>query len=135
MQPRPMFFSMTSTSTIGGTSCMVTGSGAVLALRNADQKLTLQPGGAMHRKLRNFRRDCNPCERGERRVLNKSRDVPDLLDLADLHRLDLTGENEFTASKAFGSPPETWLEMQMAHELWQARSCADEIRVRSFKAA
>ncbi len=38
-------------------------------------------------------------------------------------------------SKAFGSSPETWLGTQMAYELWQARGRADEIRVRSFKAA
>lgn len=25
-------------------------------------------------------------------------------------------------AKAFGSTPETWLRMQMAHDLWQARS-------------
>lgn len=36
-------------------------------------------------------------------------------------------------SKAFGSTPETWLGMQMAHDLWQARSRARNIRVRSFR--
>ena len=34
-------------------------------------------------------------------------------------------------SKAFGSSPETWLGMQMAYDLWQARS----LKVRHFKAA
>ncbi len=38
-------------------------------------------------------------------------------------------------SKAFGSSPETWLGMQMAYDLWQARRRFDEIRVRRFKAA
>ena len=36
-------------------------------------------------------------------------------------------------SKAFGSTPETWLGMQMAYDLWQARSRAREIRVRSLR--
>ncbi len=38
-------------------------------------------------------------------------------------------------SKAFGSTPETWLGMQMAYELWQARDRADEIKVKKFRAA
>ena len=38
-------------------------------------------------------------------------------------------------AKAFGSSPETWLGMQMAHDLWQAREQADRIEVRRFKAA
>ncbi len=38
-------------------------------------------------------------------------------------------------SKAFGSTPETWLGMQMAYELWQARDRADEIKVKKFGAA
>jgi len=38
-------------------------------------------------------------------------------------------------SKAFGSTPETWLGMQMAYDLWQARDRADEIRVEKFEAA
>ena len=36
-------------------------------------------------------------------------------------------------SKAFGSTAETWLSMQMAYDLWQARGRADTIRVRSFR--
>ena len=32
-------------------------------------------------------------------------------------------------SKAFGSTPETWLGLQMAHDLWQARDRAAEITV------
>jgi antitoxin HigA-1 len=38
-------------------------------------------------------------------------------------------------SKAFGSSPETWLGMQMAYDLWQARGRMRTIRVRQFKAA
>ena len=38
-------------------------------------------------------------------------------------------------SKAFGSSPETWLGMQMAYDLWQARGRADEIQVQRFQAA
>lgn len=38
-------------------------------------------------------------------------------------------------SKAFGSSPETWLGLQMAYDLWQARRRRDTIKVRHFKAA
>jgi antitoxin HigA-1 len=38
-------------------------------------------------------------------------------------------------SKAFGSSPETWLGLQMAYDLWQARERAGSMRVRHFKAA
>ncbi len=38
-------------------------------------------------------------------------------------------------SKAFGSSPETWLGLQMAFDLRQARECARSMRVRHFKAA
>lgn len=38
-------------------------------------------------------------------------------------------------SKAFGSTPETWLGMQMAYDLWQARSRIDGIKVERFEAA
>ena len=38
-------------------------------------------------------------------------------------------------SKAFGSTPETWLGMQMAHDLWQARDRARQIAVERFAAA
>ena len=38
-------------------------------------------------------------------------------------------------SKAFGSTPETWLGMQMAYDLWQARDHAEEISVERFVAA
>ena len=38
-------------------------------------------------------------------------------------------------SKAFGSTPETWLAMQTAWDLWQARGRADRISVERFAAA
>ena len=38
-------------------------------------------------------------------------------------------------SKAFGSTPETWLGMQMAYDLWQARGRASAIKVKRIKAA
>ncbi len=50
-------------------------------------------------------------------------------------RAGVSVEMAIRLSKAFGSSPETWLGMQMAHDLWQARGRADKIRVRSFKAA
>ncbi|MBM3598119.1 MAG: HigA family addiction module antidote protein [Alphaproteobacteria bacterium] len=38
-------------------------------------------------------------------------------------------------SKAFGSSAETWLGMQMAYDIWQAKDRIAQIRVRKFKAA
>lgn len=38
-------------------------------------------------------------------------------------------------SRAFGSTPETWLAMQTARDLWQARDRADRISVERFAAA
>ena len=38
-------------------------------------------------------------------------------------------------SKAFGSTPETWLAMQTAWDLWQARDRVDRISVERFAAA
>ena len=35
-------------------------------------------------------------------------------------------------SKAFGSSPETWLGMQMAYDLWQAREYAERVEVKDF---
>jgi len=50
-------------------------------------------------------------------------------------RAAISVEMAIRLSKAFGSTPETWLGMQMAYDLWHARSRARRIRVRSFKAA
>ena len=41
-------------------------------------------------------------------------------------------EMSLRLSKAFGSTPETWLGMQMAYDLWQARDRAKEIDVERF---
>lgn len=38
-------------------------------------------------------------------------------------------------AKAFGSSAETWLGLQMAYDLWQARQQEDKIAVRTFTAA
>ena len=38
-------------------------------------------------------------------------------------------------AKAFGSTPETWLGMQMAYDLWQARGRIDDIKVERIDAA
>ena len=38
-------------------------------------------------------------------------------------------------SKAFGSPPETWLGMQIAYDLWHARERADQMKVENFAVA
>lgn len=38
-------------------------------------------------------------------------------------------------SQAFGSSPETWLRMQMAHDLWEAREKAAQIKVENFAAS
>ena len=35
-------------------------------------------------------------------------------------------------SKAFGSTPETWLRMQLAYDLWQAKGRAESIEVERF---
>ena len=38
-------------------------------------------------------------------------------------------------SKAFGSTPETWLGLQVAYDLWQARDRAAQITVERFEVA
>lgn len=38
-------------------------------------------------------------------------------------------------SKAFGSSPQMWLSLQLAHDLWKARDRAAEIEVEDFRAA
>ncbi|MGB9369630.1 MAG: HigA family addiction module antitoxin [Xanthobacteraceae bacterium] len=47
----------------------------------------------------------------------------------------LSVEMAIRLSKAFGSSAETWLGLQSAYDLAQARGRAREIKVRSFKAA
>ena len=50
-------------------------------------------------------------------------------------RRGISVEMAIRLSKAFGSTPETWLGMQMAHVLWQARFRAGEITVKRFEGA
>ena len=50
-------------------------------------------------------------------------------------RTGISVEMAIRLSKAFGSTPETWLGMQMAYDLWQARGRAEEIAVERFVAA
>ncbi|MCY3803002.1 MAG: HigA family addiction module antitoxin [Gammaproteobacteria bacterium] len=47
----------------------------------------------------------------------------------------ISTEMAIRLSKAFGSSPETWLGMQTAYDLWQAREHADNIRIDRFEAA
>ena len=50
-------------------------------------------------------------------------------------RTGISVEMAIRLSKAFGSTPETWLGMQMAHDLWRARDRASQIAVERFAAA
>ena len=51
--------------------------------------------------------------------------------LSDLvnEKAGISVEMTFRLSKAFGSSPETWLGMQMACDLWQARPRAEHLTV------
>ncbi|MCY4281097.1 MAG: HigA family addiction module antitoxin [Acidimicrobiaceae bacterium] len=44
-------------------------------------------------------------------------------------------EMSFRLSQAFGSTPETWLGLQQAYDLWQAREQAEKIEVERFASA
>ena len=50
-------------------------------------------------------------------------------------RTSISVEMAIRLSKAFGSTPETWLGMQMAYDLWQARNRATKIAVERFVTA
>ncbi len=50
-------------------------------------------------------------------------------------RTAISVEMAIRLSKAFGSTPETWLGMQMAYDLWQARGRARKIAVECFVTA
>jgi len=54
--------------------------------------------------------------------------------LSDLvnERAGVSIEMAIRLSRAFGSTPETWLGMQMAHDLWRARGRAEDIQVEDF---
>ena len=56
--------------------------------------------------------------------------------LSDLvnERAGVSVEMAHRLSQAFGSTPETWLGMQMAYDLWQARERAKDIKVERFAA-
>ena len=55
--------------------------------------------------------------------------------LSDLvnERTSVSTEMAIRLSKAFGSTPETWLGMQMAYDLWQAREHAEQIEIEMFE--
>ena len=48
-------------------------------------------------------------------------------------RRGISTEMAIRLSKAFGSTPETWLGMQMAYDLWQARERAAQIEIEMFE--
>lgn len=56
--------------------------------------------------------------------------------LSDLvnERTGISTEMAIRLSKAFGSTPETWLGMQMAYDLWQARERAEQLEIEMFEA-
>ena len=45
----------------------------------------------------------------------------------------ISPEMAIRLSKAFGSTPETWLKMQLAHDLAQARKSESKIKVRRYQ--
>ena len=49
-------------------------------------------------------------------------------------RTGISVEMAIRLSKAFGATPETWLGMQLAYDLWQARDRAEQIKVERFAA-
>ncbi len=57
--------------------------------------------------------------------------------LSDLvnEKAGISVEMAIRLSKAFGSSPETWLGMQMAYDLWQVQSRAEQLTVERFTAA
>lgn len=50
-------------------------------------------------------------------------------------RAGISVEMALRLSRAFGSSAETWLGLQMAYDLWQARARLSELKVREFNAA
>ena len=57
--------------------------------------------------------------------------------LSDLvnEKAGISVEMAIRLSKAFGSSPQMWLSLQLAHALWKARDRAAEIEVEDFRAA
>ena len=58
--------------------------------------------------------------------------MQELSDLID-GKSAISAEMAIRLSKAFGSTPETWLGMQMAYDLWQARAHSESIEVERFE--
>ena len=56
-----------------------------------------------------------------------------LSDLVNL-KSGVSVEMAFRLSQAFGSSPETWLRMQLAYDLWQARDRVKDLNVEKFSA-
>lgn len=54
--------------------------------------------------------------------------LSDLINLKSGISVDMA----FRLSEAFGSSPETWLRLQMAYDLWQARDRAKNLNVEKF---
>jgi antitoxin HigA-1 len=54
--------------------------------------------------------------------------------LSDLvnQRVGVSVEMAIRLSKGFGSSPETWLGLQMAYDLWQARERMERTKIREF---
>ena len=54
--------------------------------------------------------------------------------LSDLvnEKAGISVEMSLRLSQAFGSTPETWLGMQTAYDLWQARSRVKQVKVERF---
>ena len=50
-------------------------------------------------------------------------------------RTSLSANMALRLSMAFGSTPDTWLRMQMAHDLWVAEQQAKDIKIKRLKAA
>ena len=50
-------------------------------------------------------------------------------------KANLSVEMAYRLSKAFGSTPETWLGMQMAHDLAQSKDLARKIKIKRVRAA
>ena len=57
--------------------------------------------------------------------------------LSDLvnERAGVSVEMAIRLSKGFGSSPETWLGLQMAYDLWQARARMEHAKIREFNPA
>ena len=53
------------------------------------------------------------------------KDVSDLINC----KVGVSTEMAIRLSKAFGSTPETWLGIQMAYDLWQAREYAEKLEI------